>query len=63
MRTKMRIKEKIKKDIDAMPEELLYQLQKYLDSIKSSPPKKVKIKNLHLKGQYDNVNIRQKAYE
>jgi len=59
----MRIKEIIKKEIDKMPDELLYQVQEYIDSINISPPKKVKIKNLHLKGQYDNVNIRQKAYE
>ena len=59
----MTIKEKIKKEIDKMPEELLYQLQEYLNSIKKSSQRKVKIKSLHLKGRYDNINIRQKAYE
>ena len=59
----MKIKERIKKEIDQMPDELLYQVQKYLDSIRESHPRKGKIKSIHLKGQYDNVNIRQKAYE
>lgn len=59
----MTIKEKIKKEIDKMPDELLYQLQVYLNSIKKSSQQRVKIKSLHLKGRFDNVNIRQKAYE
>ena len=59
----MELKEKLKKEIDQMPEELLYEVQKYLAKIKKHPAKKRKIRSLHLKGQYDNVNIRQKAYE
>jgi len=59
----MEIKEKIKKEIDQMPEELLYRIQRYLDSIKKISTSKKKIRSLHLKGQYDNLNIRQKAYE
>ena len=59
----MQIKEKLKKEIDQMPEALLYQVQKYLDTIKTIDTQKRKIRSLHLNGQYDNVNIRQKAYE
>ncbi len=59
----MKIKEKIKKEIDTMPEELLYELQKYLNRINKRTNTKKKIRKLHLKGQYDNINIRHKAYE
>lgn len=59
----MKIKEKIKKEIDQMPDELLYEVQKYLMTINKRNKLKQKIRKLHLKGQYDNINIRQKAYE
>lgn len=59
----MKIKEKLKKEIDKMPEELLYEVQNYLNTINKRRNFKRKIRKLHLKGQYDNVNIRQKAYE
>jgi hypothetical protein len=59
----MTIKEKIKKDIDQLPNELIEQVQKYLNSIKPTPQKKKTIHTFHLKGEYDNINIRQKAYE
>ena len=59
----MTIKEKIKKEIDQIPEELLFEVKKYLDTLTKTQVKKGKIKTLHLKGEYDNVNIREKAYE
>jgi len=59
----MTTKEKIIKRIDLLPDELLEEVQTYLDSIKPQQKKKRKIYTLHLKGQYDNINIRQKAYE
>lgn len=60
----MNIKEKIKKEIDLLPDGLLDIVQKYLDSIKNPrEPRRKKIHMLHLKGQYDNLNIRQRAYE
>ncbi len=58
---RVELREKIKKEIDNMPEELLYRLQEYLDSIKSEEGRQ--IKTLHLKGQYDNINVRKIAYE
>jgi hypothetical protein len=60
---KMTTKEKIKKRIDLLPDELLDRVQTYLDSIKPQLKNKRKIYTLHLKGQYDNINVRQKAYE
>ena len=59
----MTIKENIKKEIDLLPDELLDQVQQYLDNIKVTRIKRKKIHTLHLKGQYDNMNLRQKAYE
>ncbi len=58
----MELKEKIKREIDQLPDELLYEVQKLLKEITVKKETK-KIRSLHLKGQYDNVNIRQKAYE
>ncbi len=59
----MTIKENIEKEIDLLPDELLDQVQNYLDNIKVTRIKRKKIHTLHLKGQYDNINLRQKAYE
>jgi hypothetical protein len=59
----MTAKERIKKRIDLLPDEVLDQVQKYLDSIKKKRRPKKMIRTLHLKGQYDNLDVRQKAYE
>ncbi len=59
----MKIKEKIKKEIDQMPDELLYEVEKYLKTVNKRNVEKRKIRKLHLRGQYDDINIRQKAYE
>ena len=59
----MIIKEKIKKEIDLLPDELLDQIQKYIDSIKVTQVRKKIFHTLHLKGQFGNLNLRQKAYE
>ena len=53
----MTTKEKIKKRIDLLPDELVEQVQKYLDSIKTQQRPKKRIRTLHLKGQYDNLNV------
>ncbi len=59
----MKIKEKLKKEIDQMPDELLYEVEKYIKTVNKRNMIKRKIRKLHLHGQYDNINIRQKAYE
>ncbi len=59
----MELKEKIKHEIDSLPEEYLPQLERYLKTIKSKDIKKKQIKTLHLKGKFDNLNIRKVAYE
>ncbi|OCC14783.1 hypothetical protein DBT_1843 [Dissulfuribacter thermophilus] len=59
----MELKEKIKKEIDLIPEEYLPQLEQYLKIIKSGKRRNLRIKTVHLKGKYDNANIRKLAYE
>ena len=63
MRLKMTTKEKVKKEIDKMPEDLLEQVYEFIDSIKSKRHKKTRIHTFKLKGTFDNLNIREKAYE
>lgn len=59
----MELREQIKREIDTFPEDYLPQLQQYIDSIKRKTQGKRKIRTLHLKGRYDNINIRRIAYE
>ncbi len=59
----MEIKEKIKKEIDSLPEEYLPQIERYLEIIKSDNQRKRNIKAIHLKGKFDNMNIRRVAYD
>lgn len=59
----MELKEKIKKEIDLLPEEHLHQLERYLEIIKSRRQKSRRIKSVHLKGRFDNINLRKLAYE
>jgi len=59
----MTVKEKIKKEIDRLPDKTVEQLLRYLNTIKVKNKKHRIIPTLHLKGQYDNINIRHQAYE
>ncbi len=59
----MGTKEKIKKEIDKLSEEFLDDVLKYLYNLKNTYKPKKNIRRLHLKGQFDNINIRQNAYE
>jgi hypothetical protein len=59
----MNTKEKVKKEIDKMPEDLLEQVYAFINTIKSKKPKRKKLHTFKLKGMFDDVNIREKAYE
>ena len=59
----MDIKKKIKKEIDLLSDEFVDDVLKYLYSLKNTDKPKKRIRGLHLKGQFDNFNIRQSAYE
>ncbi|MBI2966611.1 MAG: hypothetical protein HYY40_02200 [Bacteroidetes bacterium] len=59
----MSTKEKIKNEIDNLPEAFLKKVYEYIYSIKTVNSKRLPVRTFHLKGQYDKINIRQKAYE
>ena len=56
-------KEKIKKEIDKMPNELIEKVYRYISGLKSKKPKKKKLHTYNLRGQFDNANVRERAYE
>lgn len=56
-------KEKVKKEIDRMPNELLGKAHKYLHGLNSKKITKRKLHTFSLKGQFDDINIRERAYE
>jgi len=60
----MTTKELLKKEIDELPDELLMELQQIIQKFKAKKEiHKCNKPTLHLKGAFDNINIRQKAYE
>ena len=59
----MTTKEKVKKEIDKMPGYLLEKVYKYITSLRTKKTTKKKIHTYNLKGQLDDVNIRERAYE
>ena len=59
----MTTKEKIKKEIDKMPNDILEKVYKYINSLRTKTPQKKKIHTYNLNGELDNINIRERAYE
>ena len=59
----MTTKEKVKKEIDRMPDDQLEEVYKYISEFKSKATKKIRIHTFNLKGQFDNINVREIAYE
>lgn len=59
----MSTKEKVKEEIDGMSIDLVEKVYQYIHSIKSKNIKKKKIHTFKLKGAFDELNIREKAYE
>jgi hypothetical protein len=56
-------KKKLKEEIDKLPYNLLDQVHEFINSIKIRKKMYKKIRSFKLRGQYDHVNIREKAYE
>ena len=56
-------KERIKRKIDKLPDELLETVYNYINALTPRKKKKKKIHAYKLKGQFDDINIREKAYE
>ncbi len=64
IRENIGLKEKIKREIDTIPEEYLCQIEKYLQMVKKNTSHKdKKIKTLHLRSKFDSEDIRKLAYE
>ncbi|MGR3309573.1 MAG: hypothetical protein ACUZ77_02260 [Candidatus Brocadiales bacterium] len=59
----MTTKGKLKKEIDELPQNLLDQVYQFINSIKEERPTKNRLRSFKLRGQFDDVNIREKAYE
>lgn len=59
----MTIKEKVKSEIDKMPQDLLEEVYKYISNLKTSKLRRGALHTFKLKGKFDNLNIRAKAYE
>jgi hypothetical protein len=56
-------KEKVKQEIDKLPDNLVEKVYWFIYSIQPPKPVRKKIHSFKLKGQFDNINIRAKAYE
>ena len=59
----MTTRDKVKREIDKMPNDLLEKVYKYINSLRIKTTQRKKVHTFNLKGQLDNVNIRDKAYE
>lgn len=59
----MTTKEKVKDEIDSMPEELLDQVYEFINALKIKKERDKRIHTYRLKGHFDNMNIRERAYE
>ena len=56
-------KERIKRKIDYMPNDLLEKVYKYINELAGRNTTKKKFRTYKLKGQFDNINVRERAYE
>ena len=59
----MTTKEKVKRELDQMPNDALEKVYKYISSLRKKTAPKKKVRTFNLKGQLDDVNIRERAYE
>ena len=59
----MNTKEEIKKQIDSIPVEYLPLVQQYLNSLGNYQEKEKRIRTVHLKGSYDDTDLKKICYE
>lgn len=62
-KVKMTLKEKIKNEVDKMPNDLIEKVYQYISTLGVKKLKTNRIHTFNLKGQLDDMNIRAKAYE
>ncbi len=63
MGIKMITKEKVKKEIDKMPDDFIQEVYEVIRNIKTTKIRKGKLHTYRLKGKFDNLDIRESAYE
>ena len=59
----MEIREKVKKEIEKIPDHQLKDVLNFLTDIRKGKTSKKKIHTFKLNGKFDNMNIRARAYE
>ncbi len=59
----MSTKEKVKEEIDQMPDELVEKVYKYIEEYLKNNNRKNIVSTYSLKGSFDQINIRESAYE
>jgi len=57
------MKKIVKREIDRLPNELPGKVQKYLPGLHAKKVTKRRLHTFRLKGQFDDINIRERAYE
>ena len=63
MGIKINKKKKVKREIDKMPDDLVQEVYKFISNIKTTKIRKGKLHTYRLKGKFDNLAIRESAYE
>lgn len=56
-------KERVKQEIDKIPDDLLEDVLKFISTIKNKKIVKRRLHTYKLKGKFDNLNVRAEAYE
>jgi ABC-type phosphate/phosphonate transport system substrate-binding protein len=59
----MTTRDKLKKEIDKLPDDLVNKVYQFINNLRPQDKKPVKLQTYKLKGQLDDVNVREKAYE
>lgn len=59
----MSTKEKVKIEIENLPDDVLEQVYQFINSLKTKKKSHHKLRTVNLNGQFDDVNIREQAYE
>jgi siroheme synthase (precorrin-2 oxidase/ferrochelatase) len=58
----MTVKERIMNEIESLPDELLEQIRRYIEAVKTETTGR-RHRTMRLKGQFDNLDMRKAAYE
>lgn len=56
-------KQDIKNAVEALPQSVLQRLFRFIQSLREPQKHKLQIKTVSLKGRFDDVNIRSRAYD